>query len=354
MIRRIHLLLLVCIVTGCIFISCNSSSDSDKESNDETLPSLFESSFNADSLAFTIRTDIQQLIDNKEVEGNSYQEAMLTGMSMGNQIFQGEINIRPRGITRKSRCNFPPLMLQVKKTQREELQVGKSENIKLVTYCKDSIGYQDWIKKEYLAYKLYNSLEEYSFRVKLVEVSYEDSKGQHPTIQRTGFIIEPLEELAERFDCDIVPDEQAIKSIHKEKYKLLTAFQYMIGNSDWNFSNRHNIRLLQCKTDSSPIPVPYDFDYSGLVNADYATPHPMLPIKKVTERIFQWRGSADEDFSATMQVFQDKRPVLEGILKQEGLLSNETLSEAENYFDEFFQNIISPEVIKKEIEKARG
>jgi hypothetical protein len=354
MIRKIHLLWVVCIVSGCTFLACNSSSVSDKKTKKESFPSLFESAYNADSLAINIRTDIQQLIDNKDIDGNNYQKATLTGMSKGNQIFHGEINVRPRGVTRKSRCNFPPIMLQVKKDQREDLQVGKSENIKLVTYCKDSIGYPEWVAKEYVAYKLYNAIDEYSFRVKLVEVSYEDSEGQHPTIQRTGFLIEPLEELADRFDCTIVPDEQAIKSIHKEKYKALTVFQYMIGNSDWNFGNRHNIRLLQCKSDSSPIPLPYDFDYSGLVNAGYATPHPMLPIKKVTDRLFQWRGNVNEDFSITTQFFQEKRPFLEEILKQEELLSNESLSEAEKYLDEFFLNINSPEVIKKEIEKARG
>jgi hypothetical protein len=245
-------------------------------------------------------------------------------------------------------------MIKVKKSRQDSLGVGSSENIKLVTYCKDSINYPEWITKEYLVYKLYNSVNDYSFQVKLVDVTYEDSKGQFPTIQKTGFIIEPLEELANRLSCTIVPDNKAIASIHKEKYKLLTVFQFMVGNSDWNFSKRHNVRMLACEGNSSPIPVPYDFDYSGMVNADYAKPHPMLPIEKITERLFQWRGNIEEDFSETIKVFEESKNKFAEIYENTPQLSSESKVEIKEYFNQFYETVSSAENIKAEIRKARS
>jgi len=335
------------------FTACNSSSNNEKEFSEDTGPSLFQLLYEKENLSIVLKTDIQKLLDNKYLDTKEYQKATFIGSSDGIEITSGKIHIRPRGVTRKENCDFPPIMIKVKKSRQDSLGVGSSENIKLVTYCKDSINYPEWIVKEYLAYKLYNAISEHSFQVKLVEVTYEDSKGQYPTLQKKGFIIEPLEELANRYSCNIVPDEQAIASIHKEKYKLLTVFQFMIGNSDWNFSKRHNVRMLACQKSSSPIPVPYDFDYSGMVNADYAKPHPMLPIKKVTERLFQWRGSVDEDFSETIKVFQESKNKFQEIYENVPYLSSETKVEMTDYFDQFYKTVSSAENIKTEIRKAR-
>ena len=58
-------------------------------------------------------------------------------------------------------------------------------------------------------------------------------------------------------------------------------FEYMIGNLDWSVPVRHNIKLIVPKEDSNAIafPVPYDFDYSGLVKTDYAIPPPELELR---------------------------------------------------------------------------
>lgn len=35
------------------------------------------------------------------------------------------------------------------------------------------------------------------------------------------------------------------------------------------------------------LPIPYDFDYAGFVNAPYAVPYDYLPINKVTDRLYR-------------------------------------------------------------------
>ena len=65
----------------------------------------------------------------------------------------------------------------------------------------------------------------------------------------------------------------------------LALFQFMIGNTDWSIARERNTMLLRT-ADGRQVPVPYDLDMSGLVNADYAGPAPALPIDDVRERYF--------------------------------------------------------------------
>ena len=61
-------------------------------------------------------------------------------------------------------------------------------------------------------------------------------------------------------------------------------FEYMIGNTDWSTYALHNMELVR-KEDGDHLPIPYDFDFSGLVNTIYANPDPKLGIASVTSAI---------------------------------------------------------------------
>ena len=335
-------------------LQCCQSKQSDIKVKKDYTNSLFSKLYNTSNLHITIETDVEQIIKNKSLDGNHYQSAVLSCENDKVSIIKGEISVRPRGITRKSKCSFPPLMLKADSLQEANLNLGPSKNVKLVTYCKDSLGYPSWIIKEYLVYKVYNEFSPHSFNVKLAEIRIVDNKGTFPTIEQSGFIIEPLDELASRVNCRVIEDSESIQRVHREKYKTLTMFQYMVGNTDWNFTKRHNVRLLECDPQHGPIPVPYDFDFSGIVNANYAKPHPMLPINSVRDRLFQWRGSEDEDFSEIAMVFNNKKGVTEDIFNAPELSKKYNIAEVENYLNEFYQNIDNPEFIKKEILKARN
>ena len=64
----------------------------------------------------------------------------------------------------------------------------------------------------------------------------------------------------------------------------------MIGNTDWSVPNQHNCKVLSGMniehSDLGTI-VPYDFDYSGLVDADYAVPYEGLALESVRERRYR-------------------------------------------------------------------
>jgi hypothetical protein len=113
----------------------------------------------------------------------------------------------------------------------------------------------------------------------------------------------------------------------------------MIGNTDWNLSLRHNIKLIDQGDGKSPIPIPYDFDYSGLVNAKYASPHPSLPIKNTRQRLFQWRGSNKASLEPSIQVFLDKKDELYAMLYGCLLIDDDSREDIIAYITAFYNEI---------------
>ena len=348
-----HTLVLMLIILSIVLICSCSNEKKAIEKIPDFSNSLFSKLYPVPDLSITIETNIQSIIDNKSDTANIYQKAQLTCSDNTGIILNGEISVRPRGITRRQRCEFPPLMIKANSEQESAMNIGQTKTTKLVTYCKDSLDYDQWVLKEYLSYKLYNEFTEHSFNVKWANITFKDTEGNYDEIQKFGFLIEPLEELALRTQCIIMKDDEKIQSVHKEKYKTLTMFQYMIGNTDWNFTRRHNVRLLKCDERYGPIPVPYDFDFSGFVNPVYAKPHPMLPIKSIRDRLFQWRGSVDEDFSDTCVQFEKKRQSLRNIYASNDLSLTVDIGDLDSYIDDFYKKIATPSSIKKEIIKAR-
>jgi len=58
------------------------------------------------------------------------------------------------------------------------------------------------------------------------------------------------------------------------------------------------------------IPVPMDFDFSGVVNARYATPDPKINITRVRERLFRGYCVPAEEFTKVFEQFrQGKAPI---------------------------------------------
>ena len=207
------------------------------------------------------------------------------------------------------------------------------------------------IIKEYLTFKLYNTLTPNSFRAQLAKVTYCDSEKKLPNLTRYGFLIEHPRELADRMDGMILGEEYgSLKHIYMPAYKIFTVFQYMIGNTDWGFKNRHNVKLIQPKKGDMklPIPVPYDFDFCGLVDAPYAIPHHTLPITNVTERHFQWYGG-EEDFSEVFALFKSKKEALISIVADCPYLEDSVKVEAITFLTPFFDLLETPDVISDEI-----
>ena len=81
-----------------------------------------------------------------------------------------------------------------------------------------------------------------------------------------------------------------MEATDRRQMTMVAIFEYMIGNTDWSVPGNHNVKLIMSTTDSlhRPYAIPYDFDYSGFVNTDYAVPDEQLSIASVRERLIPW------------------------------------------------------------------
>ena len=130
-----------------------------------------------------------------------------------------------------------------------------------------------------------------SFKVRLLKIDYVDSRDKIKTVTRYGFVIEDQYMMANRLD-GIIYKKTGIRdqSTNKEQIVMLSIFHFMIGNTDWQVPRLHNLKLLKMNnvTETAPYVIAYDFDHTGMVDASYSTPSPILGIE--TLRDYQRRS----------------------------------------------------------------
>jgi len=116
-------------------------------------------------------------------------------------------------------------------------------------------------------------------------------------------------------------------------------FQYLIGNTDWSIARFHNMATVRMGREY--YPVPYDFDFSGFVNASYAGPSPVVAryITTVRDRHFWGVCSEDINYLDLFAYFNLKRePILELIRRQPGF-TDKNRHLATMYVESFYETI---------------
>ncbi len=325
----------------CLLSACQKTEPKPQPIPPLQSPGIFEKLQSEDVLELQLRTDFSQLLDNGEQELlQPAQLRILNGPAAGAQF---SLQISQRGETRKRYCDFPPLKLKFDKDSLQASGLSPIASMKLVTHCKADSLFEHLVIREYLAYLMYQQLTAFSFRVQLARIEYIDSSTALDSIQRFAFLIEPSKQMAQRLNCRKLKEEEVSKRIQKDQYHLLTLFQYMIGNTDWNIGRRHNIKLYQCAQLSAPLPIPYDFDYSGLVNAPYARPHPKLALENVRQRLFQWRGKDPSSLDKSLEIFIANKEKLLQLSYSCPFLSPESQADMQQYLHSFFEIIESEE-----------
>ncbi|MEM9934606.1 MAG: hypothetical protein AAF824_13360 [Bacteroidota bacterium] len=297
-----------------------------------------------------LEADLKSLFKNRSTEAE-YQIASI----QYDDPIKGEITvplkIKLRGNFRKKQCSFPPIRFNfAKKTVKGTLFEGQ-DKLKLVTHCRSKKeAYQQYLFGEYLVYKSYNLLTDFSFRVRMVRITYRDTSGKLDDITRYAFFIEDEGSLAYRVACKNIKQ----KNVHPEQVvrkqvDVLSVYQYMVGNTDWSIPSLHNIKLLRDSIPGTkPIAVPYDFDWSGIISAPYAKPNPMLGITSVKERVYRGFCRSREEFQESFQVFLDKKDAIYGMYNDFQLLDPKVRKISLAYYDSFYEAIQNEKTIKRE------
>ncbi len=293
----------------------------------------------------SLTTDIRKLKKTKAAE--KYQKAILAYTGTNGQPVEREVRIRTRGNFRKDYCNFPPIRISF--SPEKDTTPPVIPALKLVTHCRDSDPFEKYVLKEYLAYRFYNLITDWSLRARLLEVSYIDSRGKTEPVTRYAFVIESEKQIEHRLDGRFLEDrEVSIIRTDYETCNRLALFEYMIGNTDWQVLKQHNIEVFQFKDSTSyrPVPIPYDFDYSGLVNAYYAVPHDDLPIETVTERLYLGSCIHETEFQRFFSWYIEMKPQFMGLVNDFHLLGEREQREVRDYLEGFYE-IISDERLAK-------
>lgn len=308
-----------------------------------------------DPLHLTLTTDLRTLI--RDIDSTKFEQhpARLTYRTDGGDSATLDIRVRTRGHFRRQRknCRFPPLRLNIKTGDAAETIFAGQDKLKLVTHCQNGRKqYAQYVVLEYLVYRTLNLLTDISFRARLADVTYVDTEGREDTRTAPGILLESEQELVERLGATEV-DVQGVSpaDIDPAYMTLVDVFQYMVGNTDWSVSTLHNIFLVD--VNFTYYAIPYDFDWTGLVNARYARPDHRLPIRSVRDRLYRGTCHGPEELATTIALFEERRDTIYALYRDTPELDDGTRRKALNYLDDFYDVIGNRGRARRELSSYR-
>jgi hypothetical protein len=307
-------------------------------------------------IQLTIQGPIGDLVRNSERSPSTMSATLLPVGASEPQA----IRLTPRGITRlrKETCAFPPLRVEFTQPPAAASLFAGQRRLKLVTHCRPAASFQQHLLLEYSAYRIFNLISPVSYRARLATVNYVEPNGRNLTT-RFGFFIEDTDDVARRngFKEARVGDRIPSTQLEPRQSARLALFQYMIGNLDWSMRAGpagegccHNSRLL---AGASPlkVPVPYDFDYSGLVDAPYAVAPDQFHISSVRTRVYQGYCRHNGEAIAAAVEFRAARPSVEAMFGQIQGMDARTRKGALSYLARFYDDIATDASLQSRVLK---
>jgi hypothetical protein len=265
-----------------------------------------------------------------------------------------KIDLKSRGNFRLRECYFPPLWIKIKKDHAKETLFEGNKKLKLVLPCYTQSNNNDLILKEYLCYKQYEEISPYAFKTRLANIDLREQRGKREKkFELKGILIEDIDKIAKRMNCKTAEVEQIHPvALQDTSASLFDMFQFMISNTDWSKSFQHNSKLLYLH--SRYIPIPYDFDMSGLVDAPYAVVSVMgeetLPTESVRDRYYRGYCISPKITEFARDEFlikEEKLLSIPDLLK--GQLSDKEITGVKEYLKEFFDILKDDDLFKDDI-----
>ncbi|MGI9236952.1 MAG: hypothetical protein ACR2QZ_06120 [Woeseiaceae bacterium] len=275
-----------------------------------------------------------------------------------------DVSIRTRGLFRRNYCQLPPLQLNFKKGQVKKTLFAGQNKLKVVSPCQDGAKSQQHVVLEYLAYRTFEILTERSFGTRLVRISYVDSDEKRRPWTDLAFVIEDDKDMAKRNGLTrLKVVENRFDQMEHTSTALVDLFQFLIANNDYSILQSadgreccHNSEILALKDNADVrIPVPYDFDLSGLVNTKYAAPPSHIPIRFVRTRFYRGLCQPEGVLDDTIRHVKSKREEILELYRNIRELEPSTKKKTLKYLEEFFEVLDNPEKQQKQLYKrCRG
>ena len=298
--RQWKFLLVLC----CIVLSLNAFAQSEGDSGKS-----YSELFNINNpFEIDLIFDIKGFIKNKDAE--EYMDAKIAYKTSAGDSVHKNVKIRARGYVRKRICYLPPIRIDF---DDEDYQVDLFDSfgkVKLVSTCKVAANHEQFVIKEYLSYKIYEKITDISLKTYYLKVNFIDSQGKKKPFTSYSFILEDIDDLAERNNAIEVENMGLLEAqLDRPTMNLFAMYQYLISNVDWHIPSLHNVKLIKSNDHRKPLPmpVPYALDYCGIVNTNYAIPQPRVPIESLTQRYWMGTCLTEEEFSTVTATFLEKK-----------------------------------------------
>ena len=232
-------------------------------------------------------------------------------------------------------CSWVPLRVQFRKPETARWVFDGQSSLKLVSHCRDNNDFEQHVLREYLPYRIYALVSPIAFRARLAKITYVDPAGRLLTT-RYGMFLEDDGDVGRRFEARSIDLPRVFfKDLDQESLTTMALFEYMIANSDVSILKLHNVKLLV--TEKRTIyPVPYDYDFSGLVDTPYAHPDPKLGIPTVRDRIYRGPCRSEAEFNEALEKFRAKKAEILALYDSLPDLNAGYRKQARSYLEDFY------------------
>jgi hypothetical protein len=312
----------------------------------ENLP-LFQS---AEPLVFTLAADFKAIDRDRHPESTTTYPGTITfGQSDGTTVTR-PVRVRGRGHTRRDPrvCDFVPLRIEFAKPDVAGTVFAGQSALKLGTHCRSAALFEQYVLREYTAYRIFNLLTPASFRVRLARATYVDAPSKKSLGERFAIFLEDADDVARRMEGRVNEQRKfGFDRLDQDYLTLMTLFQFMIGNTDLAVKAQHNIRAVEMP-DETRYAVPYDFDYSGLVNTIYAVVDTkrIEGITSVRERRYLGPCRTQADLEPFLEKMRAARPAVEALYDLPGF-TEASRRDGRAYLESFYRTIDRPAEVKK-------
>ncbi|UCG86841.1 MAG: hypothetical protein JSW71_23595 [Gemmatimonadota bacterium] len=310
-------------------------------------------------LTLTIEAPLKVIFKERE-QVSSYHPGVVIVEGTDGSSVRLDVQVKTRGKFRLNprNCRFPPLRINFKKKQVENTVFAGQDKLKLVTHCQDKREeYEQYVLLEHVVYRTYNLLTDLSYRVRLARITYVDTEEDREPLTKYAFFIEEKDDMAARNGWEVVPAPVVPPAAYEQdQLNLAEVFQFLVGNTDWTaFKSApdeteccHNVTVVG--NPAGPVyPVPYDFDWTGLVSARYARPDPSLSIRSVRQRLYRGRCREPDQLDVTIPAFLRQKEAIYALVQGQEGLDEKRVEDAVKYLDEFYEIIEDPNKVRRQI-----
>ncbi|HSA57826.1 MAG TPA: hypothetical protein VLE53_19090 [Gemmatimonadaceae bacterium] len=300
-------------------------------------------------LTFTLTGNFRSISRDRDTMSTKeyWGEILLPGVE-GGEGKKLAVQLRTRGHYRllNRNCGFVPLRLNFQTKAMQGTIFEGQDKLKLITHCNSNAMYDEYVIREYLAYRVHNIVTPRSYRARLARVTYVDSATGRPLETRNGVLLEHEDDVAKRMEGQIAELRGALfDNVDPMQMNEVALFEWFIGNTDWSLYALHNIRLVQ-QLDGNIMPIAYDLDFSGLVGTRYATPDPRLPIRSVRERLYRGPCRTMEDYEPHLKVYREKEAEILALYESFPGLDSRYRQDTGRFLRDFFGLLKRPADLK--------